>query len=340
MMASGRMPNPDGTADVPVLEVRELSKFFPVRGSGTNEVVRALQDVSLTVGRRETVAVVGESGCGKTTLLRCITGMIEPTQGNVRFDGHDVTGLTRRGWLPYRKRIQMIFQKPLASLNRRRTIEEIVAMPLVVHDIGNRRSRAKRVEEALESVGLSVALRNRYPHELSGGQQQRVAIARALVLEPEVIVADEPVSSLDVSVQGKIINLLLDLQEKRGLSYLVISHDLGVVERIADRIFVMYLGRVVEEGPADRILNDPQHPYTKALIGSTPRIGVRARATAQLTGEIPSPLAPPTGCTFHPRCRAFIGDVCRTKEPRMVDIDGHVAVRCHLHDPAHGDTRP
>lgn len=317
----------------PMLDIRGLSKEFPVRGSRETEVVRALQDVSLHVNRGETVAVVGESGCGKTTLLRCITGMLEPTAGSVRFSGNNLTGISRREWQPYRRRIQMVFQKPYASLNRRRTVGEIVEMPLVVHGIGKRADRARQVEKTLESVGLAVAFRNRYPHELSGGQQQRVAIARALVLEPDVIVADEPVSALDVSVQGKILNLLLDLQAERGLSYLVISHDLGVVERVADRILVMYLGRVVEEGPAHEILHNPKHPYTKALIGSTPQIGVRARVTAPLTGEIPSPLSPPSGCAFHPRCQSYLGDICRTSLPAITALSEGVTVRCHKYNP-------
>lgn len=318
-------------AQQPVLEVQGMSKEFPVRGPTGTEVVRALQDVDLNVRRGETLAVVGESGCGKTTLLRCIMGLIEPTAGIVNFGADSITGLSRRGWQPYRRRIQMVFQKPLASLNRRRTVGEIVEMPLLVHRVGDRTSRARRVEETLDSVGLGAAFRNRYPHELSGGQQQRVAIARALVLEPEVIVADEPVSALDVSVQSKIINLLLDLQEQRGLSYLVISHDLGVVERMADRIMVMYLGRVVEDGPAHEVLHNPKHPYTRALISSTPRIGVRAQATAPLSGEIPSPLAPPPGCSFHPRCRSFLGEVCRTAVPVTSRLPGDVSVRCHLY---------
>jgi oligopeptide/dipeptide ABC transporter ATP-binding protein len=318
-------------AELPILDVRGMSKEFPVRGSSGTEVVRALQDVHLQVRKGETVAVVGESGCGKTTLLRCIMGLTEPTAGTVSFAADSITGLNRRAWQPYRRRIQMVFQKPFASLNRRRTVGEIVEMPLAVHRIGDRATRARRVEETLDSVGLGAAFRNRYPHELSGGQQQRVAIARALVLEPEVIVADEPVSALDVSVQSKIINLLLDLQEQRGLSYLVISHDLGVVERMADRILVMYLGRVVEEGPAHEVLHNPKHPYTRALVSSTPRIGVRASAVAPLSGEIPSPLAPPPGCTFHPRCRSFIGEVCRAKVPGVTPLPNDVSVRCHLY---------
>lgn len=334
MVEKARSPdNVSMSSQAPILDVQGVSKEFAVRGTHDLEVVRALQDVSLQVKAGETVAVVGESGCGKTTLLRCIMGLLEPTAGSVRFGGTDLVGLSRTQWQPYRRRIQMVFQKPQASLNRRRTVGEIVEMPLVVHRLGNRANRVARVEEMLEAVGLGAAFRNRYPHELSGGQQQRVAIARALVLEPDVIVADEPVSALDVSVQSKIINLLLDLQQQRGLSYLVISHDLGVVERMADRILVMYLGKVVEEGPAAEVLHNPKHPYTKALIGSTPKIGVRARVTAPLTGEIPSPLSPPTGCAFHPRCRSIIGEVCRTTVPVVTRLSQDMTVRCHLHNP-------
>jgi peptide/nickel transport system ATP-binding protein len=317
----------------PILQVTSLSVSFPVRGGGGREDIKAVQDVSISVPRGRTLAVVGESGCGKTTLVRSIMGLIRPTAGEVRFEGQAMNGLTGRQWLPYRRRIQMIFQKPLASLNRRRTVGEILAMPLRVHRIGDRARRARRVEEVLDAVGLNTAFRNRYPHELSGGQQQRVAIARALVLEPEILVADEPVSSLDVSVQGKIVNLLLDLQEERGLTYLVIAHDLGVVERVADQIAVMYLGRVVEYGPAASVLHAPKHPYTRALIKSSPKLGQRSTARAPLTGEIPSPLDPPAGCSFHPRCPAFIGEVCRARAPALLKAGDGVHARCHLYDP-------
>ncbi len=314
-----------------LLDVKDLSVSFGARGLPDSHRIKALREVSLAVRRAETLAVVGESGCGKTTLLRCITGLLAPETGSVTFEGTRMDGLSNRALLPFRRRIQMVFQKPLDSLNRRSTVGEIVAMPLIVHGIGDRRSRTEKVEKTMEDVGLNPAFRNRYPHELSGGQQQRVAIARALILEPDLIVADEPVSSLDVSVQGKIINLLLDLQEQRGLTYLLISHDLGVVERMADRILVMYLGRIVEEGPAEQLLRRPSHPYTRALTDSSPRLGQPIGDTTPLEGEIPSPLDRGTGCPFESRCASSLGEVCRSKMPPITVIAGGVKVRCHLY---------
>lgn len=317
----------------PLLEVDDLTKSFEVRtGWGRpDQAVQAVSRVSFDLGRGETVAIVGESGCGKTTTVRCIMGLVQPTAGDVRFEGRSLSGLSPSEWLPYRRRIQMVFQKPMASLNRKKTVGDILTMPLKVHDVGTRAERDEAIDEVLDAVGMTSTYRDRYPHELSGGQQQRVAIARALILRPELIVADEPVSSLDVSVQGKIINLLLDLQRDRNLTYLIIAHDLGVVNRMADRVVVMYLGEIVETGPTHEVLGNPKHPYTQALLTSVPKLGVRKTPGESLRGELPSPLSPPSGCRFHTRCPAYLGDICKTDSPEPTVLAEGGMVRCHLH---------
>jgi len=315
----------------PALEVRNVSKHFHVRAKGPfsrpGGIVRAVDGASLRLMAGETLAVVGESGCGKTTLARTAARLQRPTSGSVLVDGQDITGLSRRALRPLRRRIQMVFQDPFGSLNPRLPVSAIIAEPLVIHGIGDRRERREKVEQLAADVGLSGMDLDRYPHQFSGGQRQRIAIARAIALEPRVVIADEPVSALDVSVQSQILNLLQDLQDSHGLSYLFISHDLAVVRHFAGRIAVMYLGRVVEDGPTGRVFDSPRHPYTQALIEAAPVIsrGKRRRGKV-LSGDVPSPLNPPPGCPFHPRCPKA-QDICRVDRPRFDSAE---------EDPAHG----
>jgi len=290
----------------PLLEVRDLSKHFPIRkgflGRGGG-AVRAVESVSFDVGSGETLGVVGESGCGKTTTGRCILRLIEPTGGSVKFDGVDVLTLGGRELRRMRRQMQIIFQDPFSSLNPRMTVGATVREGLTIHGLAEGAAADRRVRELLDEVGLRPEYASRYPHEFSGGQRQRVGIARALAVEPKLIVCDEPVSALDVSVQAQVINLLRDLQRQRGLSYLFIAHDLSVVEHVADRVAVMYLGRIVELAPSEALYAEPLMPYTQALLSAIPiaRPGGR-RQRIVLTGDPPSPANPPTGCVFHPRC--------------------------------------
>lgn len=320
----------------PLLQVEDLQMHYPVdkgllaRLRGQRRVVRAVDGVSLQVERGKTLALVGESGCGKTTLGKAILRLHEPTAGAIRFDGVDITHQPHRQLLPLRRRIQMVFQDPMSSLNRRRTIGQILAAPLDVHGIARGAEREQLIDRALETVGLRAAYKNRYPHEFSGGQRQRVGIARTLVLRPDLVVLDEPVSALDVSIQAQILNLLLDLQQEQGLTYVMISHDLSIVKRISDEVAVMYLGSVMEQGAPGHVLEAPRHPYTRALLSAVPGQGLQ-RERIVLRGEIPSPLNPPTGCKFHTRCPAFIGDVCREVAPELVEVSGDHWVRCHLY---------
>ena len=287
-----------------LLSVRGLNKNFAVRGH--HAPLRAVTDVSFDIPRGTTLGLVGESGCGKTTIGRMLVHLTEPSAGAIRFDGADVTHLARAARRAYHRRAQIVFQDPYSSLNPRSTVGRTLAEPLRVHRLAaGRRARAARVAALLDMVGLPAAMAERYPHQLSGGQRQRVGIARALAMNPSFIVCDEAVSALDVSIQGQIINLLEDLQRDLGLTYLFIAHDLAVVRHIAQRIAVMYLGRVMEIGAADAILGEPLHPYTRALLDAAPvpdPLIERARAPRSLTGELPSPLTPPSGCVFRTRC--------------------------------------
>jgi len=320
-------------SDVPLLQVTDLVKHFPIK-SGVlvdREVarVRAVDGVSLTVGDGETVGLVGESGCGKSTVCRAIMQLVTPTSGSVLFAGEELVGRSAREMRPLRRQIQMIFQDPFASLNPRKRIGQIIGDPLEMHGVAKGSEVKPHVQELLERVGLQAEHYNRYPHEFSGGQRQRIGIARAIGLRPRLIIADEPVSALDVSVQAQIINLLDDLQREFSMAYLFVAHDLGVVRHVSDRVAVMYLGKIVEEAEADSLYSNPQHPYTQALLSAVPIPDPRENAARQritLTGDVPSPIDPPPGCRFHTRCPKGT-EICRSTEP-LLQGDGHV-VACH-----------
>lgn len=315
-----------------LLEVHDLKVHFPVGGGlfGRSErVVHAVEEVSFEIGAGETVGLVGESGCGKSTLGRAVIRLVRPTAGKVLFEGKDVTALGKEELRESRRKFQMIFQDPVGSLDPRMTVQGIIGEALDIHRLAkNRAERQERIGQLLEDVGLDRAHAQRYPHEFSGGQRQRIGIARALAVKPKLIICDEPVSALDVSVQAQIINLLEDLQKEHGLAYLFIAHDLAVVEHISDRILVMYLGRIVESGPAEEVCRRPKHPYTKALIAAVPEAEEKRRGTL-LEGDIPSPISPPAGCPFHTRCPVAV-DLCRRELPALRELKrGHHAA-CHL----------
>ncbi|HUB11832.1 MAG TPA: dipeptide ABC transporter ATP-binding protein [Acetobacteraceae bacterium] len=325
------MSQPSSAA--PVLQARHVSKIFAVSGGllhRTKGMLRAVDDVSFAIGPGETLCIVGESGCGKSTLGRLALRLIEPSGGQILIEGCDVTALSAEQMRPFRRRVQMVFQDPYASLNPRLSAQEIVTEPIENYQPLSPGDRRERAADLLTRVGLRPDMLNRRPFEFSGGQRQRLGIARALSLHPALIVADEPVSALDVSVQAQVLNLMLDLQESIGIAYLFISHDLGVVEHIGQRIAVMYLGRIVELADRDALFSQPQHPYTEALLQAAPVPDPRVRGTRPiLEGELPSPIAPPPGCTFHPRCPYAIAR-CRTEVPALRQIaDGRLAA-CHL----------
>jgi oligopeptide transport system ATP-binding protein len=320
-----------------LLEAIDLVKHFPLRRRGlrrSQERVHAVDGVSFEVRRGETLGVIGESGCGKSTLGRLLVRLHEPTSGRVRFDGQDITELSRRELRPVRRELQMIFQDPYASLNPRKRIGQIVGDPLRIHGRGTGREARVRVQELLEVVGLSPDHVDRFPHEFSGGQRQRIGVARALALSPQLIVADEPVSALDVSIQAQVVNLLEDLQEEFHLTYVFVAHDLGVVRHVSDRVAVMYLGVIVELSPIDDLYTRPIHPYTEALLSAIPVIETEGDAPARaaerivLEGEVPSPVDPPPACRFHPRCR-YASEICRTERPPLLDYGGGHLAACH-----------
>jgi len=316
-----------------LLEVEDLTRHFSVRRGlvfgKTVGVVRAVDGISFTLDRGETLALVGESGCGKSTTARCVLRLIDPTSGTIRFEGTDITEMRGDPLRRLRRRMQIVFQDPFASLNPRMTVGEILEEPLIVHDIGDRTARRARVNQLLDLVGLASYHAQRYPHEFSGGQRQRIGIARALAVEPALVVCDEPVSALDVSIQAQVVNLLKDLQARLGLSYLFIAHDLAVVKHMADRVAVMYLGQIVEIAPKDVLFSEPRHPYTRTLLTAIPRPDPHRHGVRQIPGgDVPSPMNPPSGCRFHTRC-PFVIDRCRTEMPKLRRwSEGHLTA-CH-----------
>jgi len=326
------------TAAVPVLETRGITRDYVTGGMfGGKREVRALKGIDLAVGRGRTLAVVGESGCGKSTLGRALLRLIEPSAGRVLHRGEDLLALGRRALRGRRRQLQMVFQDPYGSLNPRHRVRELLGEPLAVHGLGARGERDARVAALLDLVGLPATATDKYPHEFSGGQRQRIAIARALAAEPEIVVADEPVSALDVSVQAQVLNLLADLKARLGLTMIFISHDLSVVRQVSDRVAVMYLGRIVEEAGVEALYAAPAHPYTQALLAAVPLpVPGRRRDRVPLTGETPDPANPPSGCAFHPRCPKALPR-CTSEAPALTSrrvADGARRVACHLHEAA------
>ncbi|MGB2851503.1 MAG: dipeptide ABC transporter ATP-binding protein [Solirubrobacterales bacterium] len=319
----------------PLLELTGVEKHFPIKSGILIDrqvgAVRAVDGVSFSIAKGETLGLVGESGCGKSTLARAILQLVRPTAGSVRFKGTELTELDRKGLRPLRRQMQMVFQDPQASLNPRKRVGQIVGSPLKLHKVAAGAELKRQVIDLLERVGLGAEHYNRYPHEFSGGQRQRIGIARALALSPALIVADEPVSALDVSIQAQIINLLKDIQDEFGLAYLFVAHDLGVVRHVSDRIAVMYLGKIVEIGPSAEVCANPIHPYTLSLLSAVPIPDPREnarRAQIILEGDVPSPANPPEACRFHTRC-SYATSVCSETEPPLIDYgDGHFAA-CH-----------
>ena len=325
------------SADQPLLEVKNLRKLFPIHRGLLRRVsghVRAVDDISFYIDPGETLGLVGESGCGKTTAARCIVRAIQPTSGQVLFrEEHgeilDLAAQKEAALRHVRSQIQLVFQDPFSSLNPRMTLLEIISEPMAINGIGTRREREDRVEELLRLVGLRPEFMRRFPHAFSGGQRQRIGVARALALSPKLIVADEPVSALDVSVQAQVLNLLLDLQDELDLTYLFVSHDLSVVKHVSDRVAVMYVGKLVETAPTQELFRSPKHPYTAALLSAVPEADPRVRSNRTvLQGEVANPANPPTGCYFHPRC-PHAQDRCRTETPTLEEISPGRFISCH-----------
>ncbi|MBC7994543.1 MAG: ABC transporter ATP-binding protein [Rhizobacter sp.] len=337
-MSQPNAPTP-AAAGGPLLRVEDLKVHFPVFAGAVMRrqvgAVKAVDGVSFTLNRGETLGLVGESGCGKSTTGLAVLRMLDITSGKVFFEGDDITAQDKRTGR-FRRRMQMVYQDPYGSLNPRMTVADIVSEPLDVYNIGSNDERKARVADLLKTVGLLPDMADRYPHEFSGGQRQRIAIARALALEPSLIICDEPVSALDVSIQAQVVNVLVELQQRLGLSYLFIAHDLAVVRHISHRIAVMYLGRIVEIASRDDLYQRPMHPYTRALMSAVPVADPEIEMTRPrvvVTGEVPSALRPPSGCRFHPRCPEAM-DICKTQDPQLKNMAGDRAVSCHLHDAA------
>lgn len=321
-------------AGEPLLAVSDLVKHYPPRANAfgiKGKPVQAVAGVTLEVARGECLGIVGESGCGKSTVGRTIVRLLDPTEGSIRFEGQEIAGLDRRGMRRFRRDVQMLFQDPYASLNPRMTVCDIVVEPLQVHRVGTRREQQARVDQLLEQVGLTSDQKFRYPHEFSGGQRQRIALARALALSPKLLVLDEPVSALDVSIQAQIINLLRDLQADLNLAFIFVAHDLSVVRHISDRVAVMYLGRIVEVAPKDELFRRPRHPYTKALISAVPLPDPRIQARRErivLSGDVPNPSDPPSGCRFRTRCWKAV-EHCAEVAPALVFDSPQHGIACH-----------
>lgn len=318
-----------------LLTVDNLQKYFPIKGGifgkKTVQHVKAVDGISFDVKRGETFGIVGESGCGKSTAGRTIMRMLEPTAGNIYFEGKNLATLDKKQMREMRKDIQIVFQDPFASLNPRMRVFDIIEEPLINFGVSNRQERQKRVREVAGQVGLTLAQLKRLPHEFSGGQRQRIGIARALISKPKLIIADEPVSALDVSIQSQVLNLMKDLQKEFGLTYIFISHDLSVVKHFCDRIGVMYLGKMVEIAGKHELYDKPHHPYSEALLSALPSSHpLHKKERIILTGDVPSPANPPTGCTFHPRCFSCM-DICKTVKPTLMEVDNNHQVSCHLY---------
>ncbi|SUA68499.1 ABC transporter ATP-binding protein [Oligella urethralis] len=319
----------------PLVEVKHIARYFDVSPPLLERLIyrrpkvflRAVDDVSFSLNRGETLALVGESGCGKSTVARLLTGLYGLSKGSIKFDGQELSTMNEQQIKTMRRRLQMIFQDPYASLNPRWRVGRIIAEPLRTHSHLSKAEQEQRAAELLEQVGLSASDINRYPHQFSGGQRQRISIARALALRPEFIVCDEPTSALDVSVQAQVLNLMKKLQQDLGLSYLFISHNLAVIHHMADRVGVMYLGRIVEIAPRDDLFANPRHPYTKMLLGAIPDMTGTGKRRVQVAGEVPNPLNPPTGCTFHPRC-PLANARCKEEVPRLSQFQG-IEIACH-----------
>jgi len=318
----------------PLLEIRDLHKSFHIKSkAGTKPAtLKAVDGVNLQIFPGETLGLVGESGCGKSTIGKLTMGLLTPDQGQILYQGRNLAGLATSQMRPYRRQLQMIFQDPFSSLNPRMTIGETLAEPLCIHHLCARQERPTRIAELLSQVGLDANAAGRYPHEFSGGQRQRISIARALAVEPELIIADEPVSALDLSVQAQVLNLLRDIQQQHQLSFLFIAHDLAVVEHVSDRVAVMYLGRIVETASAEDIYRSPRHPYTEALLNAIPQPDPeQEKRPAPLKGELPSPLNPPSGCTFHPRC-PYASEICHRQAPTLEIAGPDHKAACHHSD--------
>ena len=323
------------TASHDLLEITNLKKYYPVTTGLLSQHVgdiKAVDGVSFHIGEREILGLVGESGCGKSTLGRTILRLEEPTGGEILYRGTDITRLGKRELRELRREMQIILQDPDASLDPRMTVGDSICEPLVIHDIGDEKERMERVADLMEQVGLEAGQASHHPHEFSGGQKQRVGIARALAINPKLIIADEPVSALDVSIQAQILNLMMDIQEKFGLAYLFIAHDLSVIKHMAHSVAVMYLGKIVELASKQEMFENPLHPYTEALLSAVPSITPGGKARIPLGGDVPSPLNPPPGCHFHPRCHRVL-PICDHKEPELLEISQGHFVACHLHTP-------
>ncbi|MBS4173140.1 dipeptide ABC transporter ATP-binding protein [Bacillus sp. FJAT-49736] len=318
----------------PLIKIQNLKKSFPIRGGVLGKKVgevKAVDDVSFSIYKGETLGLVGESGCGKSTTGRMLLRLLEPTDGTITFEGKELTKLSSSEMRKMRGQMQMVFQDPFASLNPRHTIEKILEEPLIVHGVTDKQARKRKVKELLEVVGLNDYHLKRYPHQFSGGQRQRIGIARALTLNPKLIIADEPVSALDVSIQAQVLNLLKDLQKNFNLTYLFIAHDLGVVRHISDRVGVMYLGRIVELADSEELYNNPKHPYTQALLSAVPIPDVEfQKERIILQGDVPSPANPPKGCAFHTRC-PYAMEQCKSVKPEFKEIEKGHYTACHLH---------